>query len=182
MSDNKNVNNESQPFSQKPFSVDVWERAYQNVGRPFAKKPFETAPEDDAKKSAPSNGYSSIKLERPAQSKSNTKPARPASKPTITVTPSSRLQTPVDSAYSQKSYEQKPEASSTRTYITDSAEEPKGIVQMLENGLDGSLSDIIGQIKEAIGIKTGEKKALPGSIMWFIIAIIFMIIMSALGN
>ena len=181
MSDNKNVKNESQPFSQKPFSVDVWERAYQNVGRPFANKPFEATTEAP-EKAEPSNEYSSIKLERPAPSKSKPKTSAPAAKPAITVTPSEKLQTPVEKTYTVEGYGQNSDALSSRTYITDSAEEPKSIVQMLESGIDGSLSDIIGQIKEALGIKTGEKKATPASIIWFIIAVIFMIIMSALGN
>ena len=174
MSDNKNPKNENAPFSEKPFSVDVWEQAYKNVGRPFAKAPFEIAPTESAKSTTPTNGYSGIKLERPTQS--STKPSRPATKPTVT--PSTRLQSPVvDRYYTKSAYDQKPEVSSLDAYIPDKEEEIKGIFQLLDEGVDGSIPDIIRQIKEALGIKTNKSRGKPSNIIWFIIAIIFMIIM-----
>ena len=179
MSDNKNPKNENAPFGEKPFSIDVWEQAYKNVGRPFAKAPFEIAPTESAKSATPTNGHSGIKLERSTQSQSATNPSRPATKPTVT--PSTRLQSPViDRYYTKSAYDQKPEASSSGAYIPDEEKEIKSISQLLDEGLDGSIPDIIRQIKEALGIKSNKSRGKPSNIIWFIIAIIFMIIMGLL--
>lgn len=46
MNDKNNTNKENSPFSEEPFSIDVWELAYKNVGKPFEKKAFSSSSQE----------------------------------------------------------------------------------------------------------------------------------------
>ena len=176
MKDEKNTKNESAPFSNDPFSVDVWERAYKNVGRPFEKQTFAENEDTEDK----NNISSSTK--NPAESKKNRQQIGVASS-----TPTKR------SENNNPEKSQSPTVilshSATESYLrnsesnlqAESSNNPIGFMEMIENAFDGDFTDIPGKIKEMIKNSFGEKKisgAELSKIIWPIIAFIVFIIFS----
>lgn len=159
MSDNKNNFNSQQdpfanktPFSKKPFSEDVWERAYKNVGRPFESM------NKDADKEGQNNSFATNKTEN-----------------TITVSkpqpsPSKKMQEKrVTQEYSHPSYTEHQESYASR-FSEEKQEEQESILEMLGN--ISSLEDLITFAKKVKNNKTFEK---PGFWIAALVVIIYII-------
>lgn len=179
MKDEKNINNESTPFSSDPFSVDVWERAYKNAGRPFGKQAFDEKEDTANKKNIP------LSTKNFAESKKNRQQSEAISSTTTKRSENNKseeLQSPTVISPT-------PDLSTSKSYIhnfesdlqSENSDKPVSFMEMIENAFDGDLTDIPGKIKEMIKNSFGEKKIFGvelSKIIWPIIAFIVFIILS----
>lgn len=201
MSDPKDNKKSEQttPFNKDPFSVDVWERAYKNVGRPFAsaeKKEDNTAEVSIQSRMSPPSpqGAASKSEKKPTANKTQaqknggisvTTPTSP-SYSSRTSAASSRTQSTTASSYNKSSTASQ---SSANSYHDSKGEyediEGAGdlitlIIEKIEEGLGieipRSITDAIERAKKRIsGIskRTGMKE---GSIIGYIFVIIVIVI------
>ena len=182
MNDSKN-NNTSQPFTETPFSVDVWERAYQNVGRPFEKKPFDSGAtpvdtqnadslpkkvisDDEARKAALKEKKEALKKRQAEKATQRSSEASPS------ITP------PKGSLASQPS----PEKIYTTAYASDeNYEGQKGFFEILEDIFDGDISDVKNKIKDIIknpNVKNSDAFSTLKTIVGVIALILFIILIT----
>ena len=190
MNDSNNKK-EASPFNQDPFSVDVWERAYKNVGRPFEKKAFESSQDENSevnKSPLPTKNLSDDKeankklLEakkkelRERLEKRKAEEESKSAKPTVT--PPGQW-----SSYGNQ------KTSSTYASKPNSAGEERNnesfdFFEMIENVFDGDVADVFKNIsnlvKNSFG-ENGKKKGNPTGWIW-IVAVILFIIFGMLGN
>lgn len=185
MNDPENKKKDSSTFQDEPFSVDVWERAYKNVGRPFDKDPFDSlsAYKDSSTDALPTKVVTPQKTigKAPEQKKKELEGYRAAernrasvSKSTPTVTPPSYSSpSPQRQAYTpQKSY--------TNTWGTspkqDEDNAPTNFFQMIESAFSKDISDSFNNIGDLIKNSFGDsKKKKQKSINPFLAFILFII-------
>ena len=180
MSESKNNKNENSPFTQKPFSSDVWERAYKNVGRPFEKQAFETLPKKDTDNEAPASAKLTDLTSEERRRLIEEKKARlgkievsTPSKPTEAPAQRSNNTT---SANSSETY-----YSRFKDYHVDEESEPENVVDMIKGVFGGIFGGLSDKIKEALDIEDSDDKKVL-NIIWGVIAIIFFIIIGLLGG
>lgn len=177
MSELKNNKNEADPFSQEPFSVDVWERAYKNVGRPFEAKAFDDAPKSDAQNEAPASPKLTDLTPEERRRLIEEKKARldkaEVSAPKKSSQPQSKTNNNADS--SEAYY------SRFKDYHGDEDEsEPEGVFDMVKNVFTGIFGEIPGKIKEALELEDVDDKKIT-NIIWGAIAVIILIILVLTG-
>lgn len=195
MNDLENKNKDNSPFQSDPFSVDVWERAYKNVGRPFENAVFDSTPNLDSTKSStplPTKDLTSSKVTGTAQApkKKDTegyraaersKASQPRSTPTVTP--------PTYSASSN----QRPDSTQQNYHINTQSssgqkkdDKPTDFFDMLENAFNGDVSDALKNVGNLVKNSFGDSKkhaymatnaALV--IIVFVIILIFIIMVNA---
>lgn len=178
MSELKNNKNETDPFSQEPFSVDVWERAYKNVGRPFEVKAFDDAPKSDAQNEAPTSPKLTDLTPEERRRLIEEKKARLDKAEVSAPKKSSQPQSPksADTQSSDETY-----YSRFKDYHGDEDEsEPEGVFDMVKNVFTGIFGDIPGKIKEALELEDVDDKKIT-NIIWGVIAVIILIILVLTG-
>lgn len=185
MKDEKNIKNESTPFDNDPFSVDVWERAYKNVGRPFEKMPFNNTANESQNKTYISPNSISLEPKRDISSQSTNKSnekhiSSPARKPSVDL-PSYKATPNIRPSTTEQSYVQKAEITTKTTNIDSKSDEPENVFEMVKNVFGGLFSDGIGEIKKLFGSEDMDEKGVT-NIIWVVIAIIFLAIVGLLGG
>ncbi len=195
MKDEKNTKNASAPFNGDPFSVDVWERAYKNAGRPFEKKAFDFATAEDASDAEVSLSGNDAKADAEAHRKISPQKdnktgknlsssykaptSRSVGKPTVDM-PSYKVASNSSPSAQQETYIQKSDVTKA-TNRENEEDEPENVLDMIENAIDGFFSDPLGKIKEFFhSEKMGSKGIM--NIIWVVIAIIFFAIIGLLGG
>ena len=160
MSDNKNNFNSQQdpfanntPFSKKPFSEDVWERAYKNVGRPFESM------NKDADKAVQNNNFATSKTESTIT----------VSKPQSSQKPKPEAKKALQQEYSSPAYTEHQESYASK-FSEKKQEEQENLLEMLGN--ISSLEDLIAFAKKVKNNKTFEK---PGFWIAALVLIIYVI-------
>ena len=195
MNDLENKNKDTSPFQGDPFSVDVWERAYKNVGRPFENTGFDSAPDLDNSKSStpiPTKDLTSSKAVGTAQAPKKkdmegyraaerSRASQPTS--TLTVTP------PTYSAPSHQapnSTHQKHHINTQSSSKQKEDDKPTDFFNMLENAFNGDISDALKNVGNLVKNSFGNSKkhaymatnaALV--IIVFVIILIFVIMVNA---
>lgn len=190
MNDSNNKK-EASPFNQDPFSVDVWERAYKNVGRPFEKKAFESFQDENSEvnisplptKNLSNDKEANKKLleakKKELQERLEKRKAEEAAKSARpTVTPPGQLY----SYGNQKTaYTYSPKQNSD---TEEQKNESFDFFEMIENVFDGDVADVFKNISNLVKNSfggNGKKKGNPTGWIW-IAAVILFIIFGLLGN
>lgn len=185
MKDEKNIKNESTPFDHDPFSVDVWERAYKNVGRPFAQMPFNHTADESKNKADIAPDEISLESERKTSSQSTNKSSEKrissaARKPSVDL-PGYKADPNTRPSATEQIYIQKTESAPKATNRENESDEPENVFEMVKNVFGGLFSDGIGEIKKVLDSEGMDGKGII-NIIWVVIAIIFFTIVGLLGG
>jgi hypothetical protein len=176
MSESKNNKNENSPFTQKPFSSDVWEQAYKNVGRPFEKKAFDNVAKKDTQDEAPASDRLTSLTPEERRKLIEEKKARldkaEVSAPKKSSQPQSKTNNNADS--SETYY------SRFKDYHGDEESESEDVFDMIKNVFTGIFGEIPSKIKEALDLEDVDDKKI-NNIIWGAIAVIIFIILGLAG-
>ena len=211
MNDKNNTNKENSPFFEEPFSVDVWERAYKNVGKPFEKKAFDSSSQDieseiSSQKEATATNNTNRKeslqktkskkevSQKPAPSKSlgayiSTKASvTPAERPTYEPQPTQRSHydyTPNENKRESPADQKRDNKNTDFFEMFERAFEQGTILDMIKNAFaEGTVLDMLKNIPNLVRNAFGKRKSneqSPFSMMWIVIAI-FIILLALFGN
>lgn len=196
MNDQKNTNKENNPFNEDPFSVDVWERAYKNVGRPFEKAAFDSSKQKEEIEDIPFQIKNTIKDTMPkerVQKNQSTKEGstkQQSSKVTLTNVSSGETVAPPKRTTTQQSqkpsYNYTPKENQQRSSAQKGEnDQPISFLEMLENAFEeGSISDMLKNIPNLVRnafSKAKSNEQSPFSMMWIVI-VIFIFLLMLFGN
>ncbi len=178
MSEPRNNKNENSPFGQEPFSVDVWERTYKNVGRPFEGKAFDDLPKNDAENESPNASDRLAALSAEERRKLIEEKRARLDKAEVTAPKKS----------SQPQSKTNNSTNSSETYYSrfkdyhgdDDEAEPEGVMDMVKNVFSGIFGDLTAKIKEALDLEDVDDKKIS-NIIWGAVAVIILIILGLAG-
>ena len=195
MNDQNNKSKENNPFTKDPFSVDVWERAYKNVGRPFEKRAFDSATQEKKSealafrvKATPNDTNNTAAIQKKQGGKEEAQKSK-ASKATVTSVSSGttvvspKRTTPVTKQMQKPPYDYMPGDNQPKSSAAqDQSDTPKSFLEMLENAFDeGNILDMLKNapnlIRNAFGKRNNSDQA-PFNTTWiWIVAIVIMLIL-----
>ena len=182
MNDLDNKKKDDIPFQSDPFSVDVWERAYKNVGRPFEKKAFDSISASVDTSNLPTKVLTSQNAtgKAPAQKKRDMEGYRAAERSRASMPKSTPTVTP-PTPTPQKSY------TSTQSYQPGQSDssKPTNFFQMIENAFSGDVSNSFKNIGELFSNSFGDfqnKKPKPINVFLAVIFFLFLLILGILSS
>lgn len=195
MNDQNNKSKENHPFTKDPFSVDVWERAYKNVGRPFEKRAFDSstqeakseAPPFQAKATPNDNGHITVAQKKQdgkdrAQKPKSSKVTLTSVSSDATVAPPHRT-TPAPQQIQKPSFDYIPKENQQKSSAPqDQSDTPKSFLEMLENAFEeGDVLDMLKNapnlIRNAFGKKNNRDQASSNTPWIWIVALIIILIL-----
>lgn len=195
MNDQNNKSKENNPFTKDPFSVDVWEQAYKNVGRPFEKVAFDSSAQEKKSEASPfqvkatpnDNGHTTAAQKKQDGKEESQKPK--SSKVTLASVSSDTTvvlphrTTPAPQQMQKPPYDYIPKENQQKSSATQGqSDTPKSFLEMLENAFEeGNILDMLKNapnlIRNAFGKRNNSDQA-PFNTTWiWIVALIIMLIL-----